>query len=323
MGFHPFTTPAVADYRSGPAPPFKPLVTFAECGQGHPVTQTHPPVWVLPGVRSHAGQGKRGIFVCERGKFPGCYVTDFQNWPGFIPPFRGYKPGGKRGAKRETAQNQESETGGADHRGQPAAEKEVLLVAGKSKKTTTAKAEKPVVMSGAVPEWSSTTAISKLLGKTVRRIQQLTQEGVLETEVPPGGGARKYRTCETIQRYIAHVEQKAQETGENSRTAELNLKKLQAEVDLKESQGQLHRLKTAIAEGKYISADQATEELAEFLATFKKFAMNIPPRMAGTMSSYADAVTVRAMEKSMRKELEALLAAFSDGAVVEQENEAP
>ena len=146
----------------------------------------------------------------------------------------------------------------------------------------------------------------------------MTQEGVLETEVPPGGGARKYRTCETVQRYIAHVEQKAQETGENSRAAELNLKKLQAEVDLKESQGQLHRLKTAIAEGKYISADQATEELAEFLATFKTFAMNIPPRMAGTMSSYADAVTVRAMEKTMRKELEALLAAFSDGAVAEQ-----
>ena len=97
-------------------------------------------------------------------------------------------------------------------------------MAGKTKKTTTGKAEKPVVMSGAVPEWSSTTAISKLLGKTVRRIQQLTQEGVLETEVPPGGGARKYRTCETVQRYIAHVEQKAQETGENSRAAELNLK---------------------------------------------------------------------------------------------------
>ncbi len=107
-----------------------------------------------------------------------------------------------------------------------------------------AKTEKPAVLTGAVPEWSNTTAIAKILGKTVRRIQQLTQEGVLETEVPPNGGARKYRTCETVQRYIAHVEQKAQETGENGRTAELNLKKLEAEVELKESQGQLHRLKT-------------------------------------------------------------------------------
>ena len=111
-------------------------------------------------------------------------------------------------------------------------------MAGKTKKTTAGKAEKPVVMSGAVPEWSSTTAISKLLGKTVRRIQQLTQEGVLETEVPPGGGARKYRTCETVQRYIAHVEQKAQETGDNSRAAGLHLKKRQAVVDLTERQVQ-------------------------------------------------------------------------------------
>ena len=80
-----------------------------------------------------------------------------------------------------------------------------------------AKSEKPVVLSGTVPEWSSTTVISQLLGKTVRRVQQLTQEGVLETEIPPGGGARKYRTCATVQRYVAYVEAKAQETGENSR----------------------------------------------------------------------------------------------------------
>ena len=187
-----------------------------------------------------------------------------------------------------------------------------------------AKSEKPAVLSGAVPEWSSTTAISKLLGKTVRRIQQLTQEGILETEVPPGGGTRKYRTCETVQRYIVHVEQNAQETGENSRAAELTLKKLEAEVELKESQGQLHRLKTAIAEGRYLAADQATEELKEFMASFKKFALNLPPRMAGTMSGYADVVAIRAMEKAVRKELEGLLATFSDGAVLEErEDTAP
>ena len=194
-------------------------------------------------------------------------------------------------------------------------------MAGTKKKANTEKVkpEKPAVLTGSVPEWSSTTAIAKLLGYSVRRIQQLTQEGILETEVPPGGGARKYRTCETIQRYIAHVEQKAQETGENSRQAELTLKKLEAEVELKESQGQLHRLKTAIAEGKYIPADQATEELEEFIARFKKFALNIPPRMAGTLSVHVDAVTVRALEKSMRKELEAMLAAFADAAVEERE----
>ena len=93
--------------------------------------------------------------------------------------------------------------------------------AGTAKTGADSKAEKAPAALTAVPEWANTTAVAKLLGKTTRRIQQLTQDGVLETEVPPGGGARKYKTCETIQRYIAHIEQKAQETAAASSTATL------------------------------------------------------------------------------------------------------
>ena len=184
------------------------------------------------------------------------------------------------------------------------------------------KAPAPAVLTGPPPEWANSAAIAKLIGKTARRVQQLTQDGILETEVPPGGGARKYRTCETIQRYIAHVEQKAQEVGEGGRLAELNLKKLEAEVALKESQGSLHRLKTAIAEGKYIPAEQATEELAEFMAAFQKFAMTIPARMAGAMAGYADAITIRNAQKAIRKELETMLTAYVDAMQAEDPPEA-
>ena len=173
-----------------------------------------------------------------------------------------------------------------------------------------------------VPEWVNSRAIAKLVGKSARRVQQLTQDGVLETEVPPGGGARKYQTCETIQRYIAHVEQKAQEIEEGGRLAELNLKKLEAEVALKESQGSLHRLKTAIAEGKYLPAEQAAGELAEFMAAFQAFALTIPARMAGALSGYADALTIRSVQKAIRKELETMLTAFVDAMQVEDPPEA-
>lgn len=184
------------------------------------------------------------------------------------------------------------------------------------------KSEKPAVLGGAVPEYANATAISKLLGKSVRRVQQLTQDGILETEVPPGGGARKYRTCETIQRYLAHIEQKAKETGEQSKAAELTLRKLEAEVALKESQGQLHRLKTAIAEGEYIPAEQATEELEEFMVSFKRFAMAIPARAVGALSGNVEALAVRAMERTMRKELETMLAVYSSAGSKEAEGEA-
>ena len=196
-------------------------------------------------------------------------------------------------------------------------------MAGTTKKTTPKKSTTPAVLTGTVPEWANSTAIAQLLGKTTRRIQQLTQDGILKTEVPPGGGARKYRTCDTIQRYIDHVERKAQEIGEGGRLAELNLKKLEAEVALKESQGSLHRLKTAIAEGKYIKAEEATRDLADFMAMFKKFAMNIPPRAVKSIAGYADPQTARAMERAMRKELEDMLAVFVDAAEIGPEEAEP
>ena len=232
-------------------------------------------------------------------------------------PLKGVRPEKiqrKRGQKSEIHHQAESETGGAIR---PAEKKGVLQVAGTTKKTTPKKSTTPAVLTGTVPEWANSTAIAQLLGKTTRRIQQLTQDGILKTEVPPGGGARKYRTCDTIQRYIDHVERKAQEIGEGGRLAELNLKKLEAEVALKESQGSLHRLKTAIAEGKYLPAEQATEELAEFMTAFQKFAMTIPARMAGAMSGYADAITIRNAQKAIRKELETMLTAYVDAMQVE------
>ena len=223
-----------------------------------------------------------------------------------------------RNGRRRKKRNRRAYTAGAE-RGPPAVAEQ--------KKTTTKKAapkkpkaEKPEILTGIVPEWANSTAIAQLLGfEGNRRVQQLTQDGVLETEAPPGGGRRAYRTCKTVQRYISYIEKKAQKTGEKSRTAELALKKLEAEVKLKESQGQLASIKADIAEGRYIETAVATEQLAEFMDTFKNFAMNIPSRVAGTVASYTDAATARAIERATRKELEDMLALFVDAAVVEPE----
>lgn len=180
------------------------------------------------------------------------------------------------------------------------------------------KSEAPAVLGGDIPEWATPTAIGKLIGKSVRRVQQLTQEGILQTDQPESGGRRRYKTCETIRAYIAHVEKKAAEDNSDGRMAELKEKKLEAEVALKESQGNLHKLKTSIAEGKYIPAADAERELDEFLQTFKKFAMAMPSRMAGTAASFTDAITVRSMEKAMRKEMETMLTTYVDAMRIEE-----
>ena len=151
------------------------------------------------------------------------------------------------------------------------------------------------------------------MGLSERRIQQLTRSGVLEAEAPPGRKARKYRTRETVRRYIAHVRQKAQDgAGGAAELEELGLKKLRAEVELKESQGELHRLKTAIAAGKYVDTENAGRELAAFLRSFRQFALDMPVRAVRSIPGQVDVVTAKAMERAMRTEMEAMLNTFAD-----------
>ena len=190
-------------------------------------------------------------------------------------------------------------------------------MAGKAKSTA---APPPGVLTQ-VPEWASTTAIAQLIGRSTRRVQQLTQDGVLSTEVPPGGGARRYRTARTIQDYMAYQEQKAREDLSGSTLEELTIKKLQAEVELKESQGALHKLKTAIAEGKYLPAEQVQGDLSDFLRRLKQFADRIPARVAGTMSGYLDTAAARAMKKDLQQELDGLFEAFVAAAHIQDSRE--
>ena len=181
-----------------------------------------------------------------------------------------------------------------------------------AKKAGGAPAEKAPILT-AIPEWADAGAIGDLVGLSERRIQQLTRSGVLEAEAPPGRKARKYRTCRTVRRYIDHVKQKAQSDGAGeAEMEELSLKKLRAEVELKESQGELHRLKTAIAAGKYLDTEDAGRELSEFLRSFRQFALDMPARAVRSMPGQMDAVTAKTMEKAMRAELETMLAAFTD-----------
>ena len=190
-------------------------------------------------------------------------------------------------------------------------------MAGKAKSTA---APPPAVLTQ-VPEWASTTAIAQLIGRSTRRVQQLTQDGVLSTEVPPGGGARRYRTARTIQDYMAWQEQKVRDELSGSTLEELTIKKLQAEVELKESQGALHKLKTAIAEGKYLPAEQVSGDLSDFLRRLKQFADRIPARVAGTMSGYLDTAAARAMKKDLQQELDGLFEAFVAAAHIQDSRE--
>ena len=131
------------------------------------------------------------------------------------------------------------------------------------------------------------------------------------------GKAKCYEFAATIQRYVAYLSDKAnnkttKQSEAELKDRELKLKeqKLKAEIRLKESQAELHQLKTDIAAGKYLSLDEIRLDYGRFLTNFKKFALAIPSRVAGIVSATTDPVQAREIENDLNKEITEMLTTF-------------
>lgn len=160
--------------------------------------------------------------------------------------------------------------------------------------------------------------IAQLFGVTVRRIQQLTQEGILPTTETTEG--RRYDLVPTIQSYVQYLSDKAYGKNRSEKEMELKEQKLQAEIALKESQGELHQLKTAIAAGKYIAVEEVTLDYQRFFVTFKKFALSLPARLVDAIGGFTeiDPLSARRLDKIIQQEIQGLLEAFVVAGVTEK-----
>lgn len=150
--------------------------------------------------------------------------------------------------------------------------------------------------------------IANLFGVSVRRVQQLTQEGIITTVKTKEG--KRYELAPTIQRYIKYLSDKAYGKNKSEREMELKQQKLEAEIALKESQGELHKLKTDIAAGRYISIEEVTIDYSRFFVNFKKFALSIPNRLTGKLLSRLEPMEVRTLNKELSVETKRLLESF-------------
>lgn len=157
--------------------------------------------------------------------------------------------------------------------------------------------------------------IAQLFGVSVRRIQQLTQEGILPTTETADG--RRYDLVPTIQSYVRYLSDKAYGKNHSEKELELKEQKMKADIALKESQGELHRLKTDIAAGKYISIEEVQVDYSKFFVIFKKFALSIPSKVAGIAQTVVDPVIARSLEKDLAYEVNNLLQGFVVAAKVE------
>ena len=158
--------------------------------------------------------------------------------------------------------------------------------------------------------------IAQLFGVSVRRVQQLVQEGIISTVKTKQG--TRFELAPTIQNYIKYLSDKAYGKSKSEAEAKLKEQKLKAEIALKESQGELHRLRTEIAAGNYISVEEVKLDYSRFFISFKKFAMSIPSKLAGRLAGFVDPVEVRQIENELQKEVTKLLKSFVVSATIEE-----
>lgn len=174
------------------------------------------------------------------------------------------------------------------------------------------------------PKLVRVEVMAKLFGVTVRRIQQLTQEGIIDTTETTdirGRKCRRYDVYSETQKYIQYLSDKAYGKSKSEKEVELREQKLEAEIALKESQGELHRMRREIAAGKYIDIDEVAMDYQKFFVVFKRFAMGIPARMTSMISDSVDPLEARRLEKELGEEIGRMLNAFVVAGVVEASRE--
>lgn len=106
-------------------------------------------------------------------------------------------------------------------------------------------------MADAKIEYRTSAQVAKVFRLSSKRIQQLTADGIIETEETPKG--RRYPWDKTVERYIAYLSDKANGREKKETDSQLETEKLTAEkriktakaemveLELKELKGELHR----------------------------------------------------------------------------------
>lgn len=143
--------------------------------------------------------------------------------------------------------------------------------------------------------------IARLFGKTVRRIQQLTQDGILPTEKTPNG--KRYDLLPTIQRYIKYLEARAENKHPQSMTEKLEAK-LDADIKYKKAKADKARLELSELKGQMHRASDIEKLTNELVFSVRSMLLALPGRVAMDLASIDNPVEV---SQYMARHVEALL----------------
>ncbi|CDG37242.1 hypothetical protein CTHBC1_2659 [Acetivibrio thermocellus BC1] len=137
------------------------------------------------------------------------------------------------------------------------------------------------------PNLQKTQVIAKLFGLTVRRVQQLTQEGII-SQVDGKG----YDLLPTIQRYIKYLQDKAYGREEKAQMADLEAEKLNAEIELKRSKARMAELELMELEGKMHRSEDVEAMTTDLILNIRSMLLALPGLLAVDLAEISNPAEV-------------------------------
>lgn len=123
----------------------------------------------------------------------------------------------------------------------------------------------------------SSTVIANLFDMTTRRVQQLTQEGVIEAAKVKG--ANQYDLHPTIQRYVKYLTDKANGR-DQKKDGKTEIRRQEAEADFKRSKADMVALQLKELEGKMHRSEDVEAVMTDLVFVIRAMLTALPGRLA-------------------------------------------
>lgn len=135
----------------------------------------------------------------------------------------------------------------------------------------------------AEPQYYETKVIAQLFNISVRRVQQLVQDGTLETVKTKSG--RKFDLIPTIQRYIKYLQDKATGREKAEKDALNESAKLEADARLKKAKAEVAELELQEISGELHKAEDVEAVMTDHILLLRSMIIALPGRLAVDVAS--------------------------------------
>lgn len=147
--------------------------------------------------------------------------------------------------------------------------------------------------------------IAEIFGVDPRRVQQLTKEGTISAT--KSGNVYSYDLIPTIKGYIKYLSDKANGREKPGKNKSAEMRRLEAEADLKRHKADLAALELQEFEGQMHRSDDVEAVISDLALTIKGLLLALPSRCArDARRAETDAEASEVIKKEVYKILESL-----------------